>query len=222
MPARIRLACTIGGRAVEDRRKAYIIDDDRDVRVSVSCELRAAGIDCRPFSSPSDFLEEVDHLPPGCILLDVRMPGQNGVEVLAELDARDIRWPAIMVTGHAEVVTAVEAMKLGAIEFLEKPFSEAALMGALEQGYRKLAASTRRSGTRRSANEAVARLSPREREMLALVSRGLSSKEIAAELSLSQRTVEMHRGNMMRKLKVTTVIEAARIAEAAGPDTSRD
>ena len=199
----------------ESGLKAYIIDDDRDVRVSLSCELRAAGIDCRPFSSPEDFLEEVDHLSPGCILLDVRMPGMNGVEVLAELGSREIRWPTIMVTGHAEVVTAVEAMKLGAIEFLEKPFSEPALMGALKNGFSRLAASTRRNGVRRTAVEAVARLSPREREMLALVSRGRSSKDIAAELKLSQRTVEMHRGNMMRKLKVTTLIDAARIAEAA-------
>lgn len=197
-------------------RKAYIIDDNRDVRVSLSCELRADGIDCRAFSSAGDFLEEVDHLAPGCILLDVRMPEKNGVELLGDLAVRDIRWPAIMVTGHAEVATAVEAMKLGAIEFLEKPFTGTALMRALENGYRRLAENSQRSGTRRKAVEAVARLSPRERQMLLLVSQGLSTREIAADLSLSQRTVEMHRGNMMRKLGAATVIEAVRIAEAAG------
>jgi two-component system response regulator FixJ len=206
----------------EPVRRAYVVDDDKEIRIALNLELRAAGIECRPFASAGDFLAEVEHLHPGCILLDVRMPQTSGVELLAELALREIRWPAIMLTGHAEVMTAVEAMKRGAIEFLEKPFSEVALMGALDSGFEKLSAALRRSGARRSAMDAVARLSPRESEMLGFVAEGLSSREIAASLQLSQRTVEMHRGNMMRKLGVSSMLDAVRIAEAAGLGQSEE
>jgi two-component system response regulator FixJ len=194
----------------------YIIDDEQEVRVALNLELRAAGIPARPFGSAADFLEEVPHLAPGCLLLDIRMPGKNGIELLAELAHRDVRWPTVMMTGHAEVVTAVQAMKLGAIEFLEKPFGAEALHSALDRGFAALDSAARRNGTRSHSLAALETLTPRELEVLRLVAEGATSKVIAARLGLSHRTVEMHRANMMRKMGAATLIDLVRMAGEAG------
>lgn len=203
-------------QAQAPRRLAYIVDDEREVRVALSCELKAEGIEARPFASAADFLEEVPYLRPGCLILDVRMPGKNGVELLAELVQLGIRWPAIMITGHAEVITAVQAMKLGAVEFLEKPFSDEALLAALDRGFAMLEATSWTVSTRQRAQTRLQKLTPREREVLMGVIEGMSNKLIAVRLDLSHRTVEMHRSNLMRKLEVAGITELLGVAAQAG------
>lgn len=197
-------------------RQVYIIDDDRDVRVALGLELRSLGIRSRPFASAGDFLEELPHLSPGCLLLDIRMPGKNGIELLAELAHRDTRWPVVMMTGHGEVMTAVQAMKLGALEFLEKPFSPDEMMAALEKGFAALDALIGRSSARAQAKTRLATLTRREREVLEKVVAGLSNKEIGLALGLSHRTVEMHRARLMRKLDASNLVELLALTADAG------
>jgi two-component system response regulator FixJ len=199
----------------------YIIDDEKDVRVALSLELRASGFAARPFASAADFLDEVAHLAPGCLLLDVRMPGQGGIDLLDELARREIRWPAVMMTAHGEVATAVQAMKLGAVEFLEKPFGPEALQAALDRGFQTLSASARQSGIRQQARDTYQSLTPREQEVFRLVVQGNASKTVALQLDLSHRTVEMHRANMMRKLGAATLVDLVRLAVELGMPTER-
>ena len=120
--------------ANEQLRKTYVVDDDEDVRLSLTLELKAAGLAPQPFPSADSFLDALDTLPPGCVLLDVRMPGRNGTEMLEELARRGCRWPVIMMTGHADERSARQALSLGAIAFLAKPFSEQELHTALDKG----------------------------------------------------------------------------------------
>jgi two-component system response regulator FixJ len=178
-------------------RIAYVIDDDRDMRVSLRMLLQEDGIQARPFLSAADFLDEAADLRPGPILLDVRMPVMDGLQLLEALAERDVRWPVIMMTGHAEVPLAVRAMKLGALDFLEKPFPHEELSTLMARAFDLLDAQARETGIPR---ERLERLTPRERQILDGLARGLSNKEIGAELDLSHRTVEMHRGRMMRRL----------------------
>jgi two-component system response regulator FixJ len=202
-------------------RPVYIIDDDRDVRVALGLELRSLDIRSRPFASAGDFLEELPHLTPGCLLLDIRMPGKNGIELLAELAHRDIRWPVVMMTGHGEVMTAVQAMKLGALEFLEKPFAPEEMIAALDKGFQALDTLIGRTGVRAEARSRLATLTGREREVLEKVVTGLSNKEIGLEMGLSHRTVEMHRARLMRKLGTSRMVELLALAADAGLGTGR-
>ncbi|HEY0311490.1 MAG TPA: response regulator [Allosphingosinicella sp.] len=180
-------------------RLAYVIDDDRDMRMSLRMLLQEDEIDARPFLSAPDFLDALGELKPGPILLDVRMPGMDGIALLEALAEREIRWPVIMMTGHAEVPLAVKAMKLGAIDFLEKPFPHAELSALMSRAFEMLDAQAEEGGLA-DARERLDRLTPRERQILAAVAKGHSNKEIAQELDLSHRTVEMHRARMMRRL----------------------
>jgi two-component system response regulator FixJ len=178
----------------------YIVDDDRAMRSSVVMLLRADGINARAFASAEDFLEELPFLATGCVLLDIRMPGMSGLDLLAELRSRDCHWPVVIITGHGEINLAVRAVKLGAIDFLEKPYSDEDLQSVLEEAFTKLALTKRRSRSARAARQAFAKLSPRERQVFDRVTVGLSNKEVAAELKLSPRTVESYRLTMMAKL----------------------
>jgi two-component system response regulator FixJ len=178
----------------------YIVDDDRAMRSSVVMLLRADGINARAFSSAEDFLEELPFLATGCVLLDIRMPGMSGLDLLAELRRRDCHWPAVIITGHGEINLAVRAIKLGAIDFLEKPYSEEDLQLILDEAFTKLDLATRKSHSARAARQAFAKLSPRERQVFDRVTAGMSNKEVAAELKLSPRTIESYRLTMMAKL----------------------
>jgi FixJ family two-component response regulator len=197
-------------------RHVYIVDDDRDVRCSLSFMLRAADFEPRPFDSGTDFLASVGELPPGCVLLDIRMPTPDGFGVMAELARRGVQWPVIVITGHSDIEIAVKAMKRGAVDFLEKPVDGEILLAALERGFLMLRESGETAGRRRAAHERISGLSPRETEVLRGLMLGRSNKILARQLDISLRTVEMHRANMIERLGVKTLPEALRLAMTAG------
>jgi two-component system, LuxR family, response regulator FixJ len=201
----------------------YVVDDDRDVRRSLSFMLAADRIRSYPFASGSDFLEALPDLDPGCVLLDLRMPGMDGFEVMGELAQRFVDWPVIIMTGHGEVPIAVRAMKQGAVDFIEKPFTEEELHTSLNNCLNLLENREARGQRRRQAHERVGLLTSREREVLEALLAGHSNKQIALQLGISLRTVEMHRGNMMDRLQVGSLAEALTLAIEAGiePETVR-
>lgn len=194
----------------------YVVDDDRDVRRSLSYMLGAAETRSYPFASGGDFLESLGDLEPGCILLDLRMPKPDGFEVMEELSRREIDWPVIVMTGHGDVKSAVRAMKLGAMDFIEKPFSESALMSCFEQGFKLLEERQGDARRRRAARDRVAQLTAREADVLQGLLAGETNRQIGARLGISLRTVEMHRGNMMERLGVANLAEALALALEAG------
>lgn len=183
------------------------------MRMSLRMLLQEDAIDARPFLLAADFLDAIDELKPGPILIDVRMPEMDGIALLEALIERGVRWPVIMMTGHAEVPLAVKAMKLGAIDFLEKPFPYEELSALMARAFDAVDAQARQWGGG-DARERIERLTARERQILAAVARGLSNKEIATELDLSHRTVEMHRGRMMRRLGARRISEVIALASA--------
>jgi two-component system response regulator FixJ len=199
-----------------EARLVYVIDDEREVRVALSFMLKSFGLSSRPFASASDFLAALPELLPGCVVVDVRMPVKDGVTMLGDMTATGIGWPTIVISGHAEVSTAVRAMKLGAIEFLEKPFSEADLLAALDRGFEHLDRTAAGDDLARSARLKISKLTPRERLVLEGVMAGLPNKEMAARVGLSTRTIEMHRTRMMRRVGVDNVPQLIAIAYAAG------
>lgn len=194
----------------------YVVDDDRDVRRSLSFMLGASQTRSYPFGSGSDFLEAIPDLEPGCVLLDLRMPQMDGFHVMAELNKREVDWPIIVMTGHGEVPVAVRAMKQGAVDFIEKPFSEEALLGCLDTAFRLLNEREAVGRRRRAARERVDQLTTRETEVLEGLLAGESNKQLAQRLGISLRTVEMHRGNMMDRLEVANLAEALTLALEAG------
>jgi len=193
----------------------HVVDDDRDVRRSISFMLPTADLQARPFSSGIDFLEQLDTLPPGCILLDIRMPDLDGFQVMEALAERGIAWPVIVMTGHGDVPVAVRAMKLGAVDFLEKPFEEPVLLAALERAFVLLEDRGVKADRRRSAEERIAMLTGREHQVLRGLMAGLPNKLLARRLGISLRTVEMHRANMMERLKAGSLAEALTLAVQA-------
>jgi two-component system response regulator FixJ len=194
----------------------YVVDDDRDVRRSLSFMLGAAEIRSHPYGSGLDFLEAQPDLEPGCILLDLRMPQMDGFHVMDALAERNVDWPVIVMTGHGEVPIAVRAMKKGAVDFIEKPFSEQALLACFGQAFELLQERATAGKRRREAIERAASLTAREKEVLACLLAGRSNKQIAQALGISLRTVEMHRGNMMDRLGAASLAEALTLALEAG------
>ena len=205
-----------GQEKAAESHYVYVVDDDRDVRRSLSFMLGAAEIRSHPYGSGSDFLEALPDLEPGCILLDLRMPQMDGFGVMSALAERKVDWPVIVMTGHGEVPVAVRAMKLGAVDFIEKPFSEQALLSCFNQAFDLLQERSTSSKRRREAGERAALLTAREREVLASLLAGHSNKQIAKALGISLRTVEMHRGNMMDRLQASSLAEALTLALDAG------
>lgn len=194
----------------------YVVDDDAAVRESMSFFIGSAGLIARPFGDPHEFIAASEGLSPGCVLLDYRMPGLDGFEVLAQLEPRRAELPVIMMTGHGDIVTAVRAMKLGARDFLEKPFEEDVLLEILERTFDFLEGSVREAGMKRDACGKLSHLTEREREVLHGLLAGQPNKVLAYELGISIRTVEMHRAAMMDRLGVRTLAEAMRLAFDGG------
>ncbi|MFT4026204.1 MAG: response regulator transcription factor [Novosphingobium sp.] len=207
---------------MSEQQVVHLVDDDEAIRRSASFMLRTAGLVVKTYASGLELLAAGKGLEPGCVLLDVRMPGMDGLEVQMALRERDIRLPVVVMTGHGDVSVAVQAMKAGAVDFIEKPFEKATLMDALEQGFAQLAQAGALARRAEAAGAQLGALTPREREVLEGLARGHPNKTIAYDLGISPRTVEIHRANVMSKLGVASLSEALRIAFAAGLGDQRD
>lgn len=192
----------------------HLVDDDDSVRRSVGFMLKTSGYRVQPYTSGMELLKEAKDLPAGCILLDIRMPGMDGLEVQEALKERGVALPVIIMTGHGDIPLSVRAMKAGAIDFIEKPFEKAVLLDALELGFASLKRSTDSRERARDADIRLQVLTPREREVLDGLAEGLPNKTIAYDLGISPRTVEIHRANLMSKLEVRSLSEALRLAFA--------
>lgn len=202
--------------------RVYLVDDEAAVRRSVGFMLKTSGFDVETFESGEEFLKAAGQLEPGCVLLDVRLGGMDGLAVQQALKDRGIVLPVVIITGHGDVALAVRAMKAGAVDFLEKPFEKAALIASIENAQRR---NEGREELARLADQARAQLNaltPRERDVLGGLVEGQSNKVIAYDLGISPRTVEIHRANLMSKLGVHSLSDAlkiaftARMAELAG------
>jgi two-component system response regulator FixJ len=206
----------------EELRLVHLVDDDEAIRRSVGFMLKTSGFHVRAYASGVELLKSASSLEPGCILLDIRMPGMDGLEVQSALRDKGISLPVIIMTGHGDVSLAVQAMKAGAIDFIEKPFEKAVLLSAIEHGVERL---KRSAADVERADEAAVRLqglTPREREVLDGLAQGLPNKTIAYDLGISPRTVEIHRANMMTKLGANSSPDAVRIGIYAGLDKLSD
>lgn len=196
-------------------RVVHLVDDDAAIRRSVGFMLKTSGHRVESYESGDALLKAGPHLEEGCILLDIRMPGMDGLELQEALQEKGIGLPVIIMTGHGDVALAVRAMKAGAVDFIEKPFDKDVLLGSLEEGYRRLTRKEATDDRRRDAEVRLQALTPRERDVLNGLAEGLPNKTIAYDLGISPRTVEIHRANLMTKLGVRSLSEALRIAFAA-------
>jgi two-component system response regulator FixJ len=203
--------------ALQQRSSVYIVDDDSVVRRSTSFLLASANYRPRAFMAAGDFMEEAPMLEPGCVLVDIRMPDMDGLTLLERFpDALRPRFPIVMITAHGDLPSAVRAMKLGARDFLEKPFDERALLDLLDSLNKALETALTLDAARRQSSGLISRLTPRETELLRAMIQGQSTKQAAHALGISVRTAEMHRGNLFDRLGVRSVAEAIRIAVQAG------
>lgn len=183
----------------------YVVDDDAGVRDAVCLLLRSVGLPARSFSSAGEFLDQFDPQAPGCLVLDLRMPGMSGRELQKRLLEMGSRTPIIFVTAHGDVPTAVDAVKDGAVDFIQKPFQDQKLLDMINEAL-ELDKRLREEQWEREAIEArVATLTPRERQVMALVAAGKLNKTVARELGISQRTVEIHRARVMEKMQARSV-----------------
>lgn len=199
----------------DELRLVHLVDDDEAIRRSVGFMLKTSGFHVRTYEGGADLLKAIPNLESGCILLDIRMPGMDGLEVQAALKDKGVTLPVIIMTGHGDVSLAVRAMKSGALDFIEKPFEKAVLMSAIEHGVDRLKRSAANVDRADEASVRLQVLTPREREVLDGLAQGLPNKTIAYDLGISPRTVEIHRANVMSKLGVRSLSEALRIAFAA-------
>ena len=194
----------------------FVVDDDRAMRDSLRWLLESIGLTVRTYATAAEFLREHQPSQPGCLVLDVRMPGLSGLDLQAELVQRGAELPTIVVTGHAEVAMAVRAVKAGAIDFIEKPFSDQLLLDRVRQALEIDRQSREVRARREEARRRLASLSGREREVLELVAAGKANKEVAAALGLATKTVEVHRAHVMSKMAVDSLAELIRVAILAG------
>jgi FixJ family two-component response regulator len=194
----------------------FLVDDDPGVLKGVSRLLRARGYAVRPYASPQAFLADHDPAIPGCAVLDVSMPGLDGLELQQALTDRGVHRPVIFITGQGDVPTSVRAMKAGALDFLTKPVSSDVLIEAITRAERTDAEARRHHAELAAIGAKLATLTPREREVLTHVVAGRLNKQIAGELGTVEKTIKVHRSRMMEKLGVRTVADLVRLAEKAG------
>jgi two-component system, LuxR family, response regulator FixJ len=196
--------------------KVYVIDDDDAMRDSLNFLLESAGFDVTLFDSALNFLDVFPKLEFGCVVSDVRMPGLDGIELLKRMKTRHSAFPIIIMTGHGDVPLAVEAMKLGAVDFLEKPFEDDRLITMIEMAIREAAPAAKSEALTQDIVARVATLSPRERQVMEGLIAGLSNKLIARDYDISPRTIEVYRANVMTKMQANSLSELVRLAMRAG------
>ena len=194
----------------------HVIDDDEAMRQSLAFLLEAAGMEVQTYESAVAFLEVVTAVKAGCVITDVRMPGLSGVELLRQLRERKLGIPVIVITGHGDVPLAVEAMKIGAMDFLEKPFDDEALLASVRSALNQLDQDRKREAERSDIEGRLATLSNRERDVLQGLVAGLANKQIAYDLGISPRTIEIFRANLMTKMQAGSLSALLRMALISG------
>ena len=197
-------------------RKVYVIDDDEAMRDSLMFLLDAAGFEVTLFEAAQQFLDAVSTLSFGCVVSDVRMPGIDGIELLKRLKVAHSTFPIVVMTGHGDVPLAVEAMKLGAVDFLEKPFEDDRLIAMIDGAIREAEPAARSEAVALDIAARVASLSPRERQVMDGLIAGMSNKLIAREYDISPRTIEVYRANVMTKMQANSLSELVRLGMRAG------
>jgi two-component system response regulator FixJ len=198
------------------RGKVYVIDDDAAMRDSLDFLLGAADFHVTLFESAQNFLNTLPTIDFGCVVSDVRMPGIDGIELLKHLKASGSLFPVVIMTGHGDVPLAVEAMKLGAMDFLEKPFEDDRLIGMIETALRRAEPGIKSEAVALEIQARIAGLSPRERQVMDGLVAGLSNKLIAREYDISPRTIEVYRANVMTKMQAASLSELVRLALRGG------
>jgi two-component system, LuxR family, response regulator FixJ len=199
---------------------AHVIDDDAAVRESTDFLLRSAGLTVKTYDSAAAFLDALPTIGSGCIITDVRMPGISGIDLLRRLKEMQVQLPVIVITGHGDVPLAVEAMKSGAVDFLEKPFDDDVLLASVRTALNRSEASAALETERAEIRARIAALTHRERDVLNGLIAGHPNKIIAYDLQISPRTVEIYRANVMTKMKAGSLSELVRMALVAGAMTS--
>jgi FixJ family two-component response regulator len=191
----------------------YIVDDDPSMRKALKRLARSTGLDAEVFSSAEDFLSGEVSSAPCCLVLDVRMPGLDGLELQERLAEKETPVPIVFITGHGDIPMSVRAMKKGAVDFFPKPFSDEALLGAIEKALARSARLLEARSRKDRIHSLVETLTPREHEVMRWVITGMLNKQIAWELDIAEKTVKVHRGRVMEKMQVDSVAELVRLAE---------
>jgi two-component system, LuxR family, response regulator FixJ len=199
-----------------DKAVVHVIDDDEAVRQSLAFLLGTAGIGVQTYESAAAFLRVAPAIEAGCVITDVRMPDISGIELLRRLRELKLGVPVIVITGHGDVPLAVEAMKIGAIDFLEKPFDDEILLASVRSAINQLDRDHKRDAERREIESRLATLSNRERDVLDGLVAGHANKQIAYDLGISPRTIEIYRANLMTKMQAATLSDLVRMALIAG------
>ena len=199
-----------------DKAVVHVIDDDEAMRKSLAFLLGAVGMEVRTYESALGFLDVAPNAEAGCVITDVRMPGLSGVDLLRRLRELKLGIPVIVITGHGDVPLAVEAMKIGALDFLEKPFDDEVLLASVRSALNQLDQDQRRQGERNEIERRLAALSNRERDVLEGLVSGHANKQIAYDLGISPRTIEIYRANLMTKMQAASLSDLVRMALIAG------
>ena len=194
----------------------FVVDDDSAVGVSIKRLLHSVGLEARHFTSASEFLRAKRPDAPGCIVLDVRLPDLSGLDLQQELAKANVDLPVIFVTGHADIPMTVRAMKAGAVEFLTKPFREQELLEAVQRAISRHRQTRDQRASMRVLQSRYELLTPREREVFPLSLSGLLNKQVAAELNASEKTIKVHRGQLMQKMEAHSLSDLIRMAEQLG------
>ena len=205
----------------EAEATVVVIDDDPDIREALRGLLRSVGLGVELFSSVQEFLAAFQRERPGCLVLDVRLPGRSGLDLQEELAKANIRLPVIFISGHADVPMSVRAMKAGAVEFLTKPVRDQDLLDAIQLAIAKDRARRKQEATRERLRADFDTLTPREREVMVMVVAGRLNKQIAGDLQLSEATVKAHRSQAMRKMRARSLAELVRMADMLMPSRTK-
>lgn len=200
----------------------FIVDDDESVRKALSRLIKSVDLKVETFSSANDFLKRDPYDGPACLVLDIRMPGLSGLDLQAELAKSERTSSIVFITGHGNIPMSVQAIKAGAVDFLEKPFEEQDLLDAVHLAIQKDRAVKEKLAELRKIQERVESLTPREREVFALVVTGMLNKQIAFEMGISEKTIKVHRARVMQKMQADSLADLVRMAEKASVHAAAD